>query len=98
LQIADESQRSLAKKLKERLQKSGYTVMGIQNVSGNEDIPTESSELRFFTPNDSAEAQRMAKEIAPFFGRNGILADLPEGMPYVSHARQYEIWFSSTFH
>jgi hypothetical protein len=22
---------------------------------------------------------------------------LPEGMPYVSHARQYEIWFSSTY-
>jgi hypothetical protein len=49
LQIADESQRSLAIKLRERLQKSGYTVTTIQNVSGNEGIPTESSELRFFT-------------------------------------------------
>jgi hypothetical protein len=85
-------------KLREGLLKSGYTVMGIQNASGNEGIPTQSSELRFFTPNDSAEAQRIAKEVAPFFGNNGIFADLPEAMPHVSHARQYEIWFSSAFH
>jgi len=98
LHISDESQRNLAMKLREGLLKSGYTVMGIQNASGNEGIPTQSSELRFFTPNDSAEAQRIAKEVAPFFGNNGIFADLPEAMPHVSHARQYEIWFSSAFH
>ena len=50
-------------KLREGLLKSGYTVMGIQNASGNEGIPTHSSELRFFTPNDSAEAQRMQKKL-----------------------------------
>ena len=71
--------------------------MTIQNVAGHEGIPTESSEVRYFTPTDSAEAQRIAKEVAPFFGSGGIIADLPEGMPYVSHARQYEIWFSSAF-
>jgi hypothetical protein len=98
LQIADESQRDLAIKLRKRLQKFGYTVMTIQNVSGNEGIPTQSSELRFFTPSDSVEAQRIAKEIAPFFRSGGIITDLPEGMPYVSHARQYEIWFSTAFH
>jgi serine/threonine protein kinase len=98
LQIADESQRKLAMKLRESLLRAGYTVVGIQNVSGNEDIPTQSSELRFFTPTDSAEAQRITKEIGSFFGNAGIFADLPEAMPYVSHARQYEIWFSSAFH
>jgi len=67
-------------------------------LPGNEGIPTQSSKLRFFTPNDSAEAQRIAKEVAPFFGNNRIFADLPEAMPHVSHARQYEIWFSSAFH
>ena len=98
LHIADESQRELALKLKEKLVSSGNIVVEIQNVSGNESIPMDSSELRFFTPGDEAEAQAIAKEIAPFFGDRGIFADLPEGMPYVSHARQYEIWFSSTFH
>jgi serine/threonine protein kinase len=98
LQISDESQRSAAVALRERLQKSGYVVTGIQNVFGNEGIPTESSEIRFFTPTDSTEAKRIANELAPFFGKTGIIADLPEGMPYVSHSRQYEIWFSSAFH
>ena len=98
LQIADESQRKLAIALGERLRRLGYTVMGIQNVSGNEGIPTEASELRFFTPSDSVEAQKIVKEIASFFGNSGIFADLPEAMPYVSHARQYEIWFASAFH
>jgi hypothetical protein len=97
LQIADESQRKLAITLGDRLRRLGYTVMGIQNVAGNEGIPTEASELRFFTPSDSVEAQRIVKEVAPFFGNSGIFADLPEAMPYVSHARQYEIWFSSAF-
>jgi hypothetical protein len=95
LQIADESQRKLATDLRERLMKAGYVVVGVQNVSGNEAIPTQSSELRFFTATDASEAQRIAKEIAPFFGTLGIFADLPEGVPHVSHARQYEIWFSS---
>jgi hypothetical protein len=101
LHIADESQREVAMKLRERLRKSGagYVVAPeIQNVSGKEGVPTEASEVRYFTPTDSSEAQRIAKEVAPFFGSGGITADYPEGMPYVSHARQYEIWFSSAFH
>jgi hypothetical protein len=101
LHIADESQREVAMKLRERLRKSGagYVVAPeIQNVSGKEGVPTEASEVRYFTPTDSSEAQRIAKEVAPFFESGGITADYPEGMPYVSHARQYEIWFSSAFH
>ncbi len=42
-------------------------------------------------PNDSAEAQRIAKDAAPLFGNNRIFANLPEAMLHVSHARQYEI-------
>ena len=52
------------------------------------------SELRYFTPADSTEAERIAKELKATLGN--VITSLPEGMPYVSHARQYEIWFSQT--
>lgn len=97
LQLADESQRQAAVALRRQLVKIGYVVTGIENSSGNEGIPTEASELRFFTDKDSLEAQRIAHEVQGFFAHTGIYADLPEGMPYVSHTRQYEIWFSSAY-
>lgn len=96
LQLADESQRKGAIALRKQLVKLGYVVVGIENSSGNEDIPAEVSELKFFSVEDSSEAQRIAHEVREFFAETGICADLPEGVPYVSHARQYEIWFSST--
>lgn len=97
VQLADESQRQAAVALRKQLVKLGYVVVGIENSSGNKDIPAEVSELRFFAVEDSPEAQRIAHEVQEFFAQTGIYADLPEGMPYVSHARQYEIWFSSTY-
>ena len=34
--------------------------------------------------------------LAPLFGTaGGVEADLSPGLPHVSHARQYEIWFSA---
>lgn len=95
LMLADESQRKAANELKRRLTSSGYVVVAADNVSGNVDIPTEAPELRYFTPTDSAEAQRIALALKPVLGN--VVAYLPEGMPYVSHARQYEIWFSHAF-
>jgi hypothetical protein len=96
IQLADESQRPTGIALKQRLIKSGYFVEGIENCSGNPHVPAQIPELRFFASADTAEAERIAKELAPIFGVTGIYANLPEGMPYVSHARQYEIWLAST--
>jgi len=92
IHIANDSQRQAAAELKRRLTGSGYVVVGIDNESNNVDVPTEASELRYFTPADSAEAERIAKELKATLGN--VITSLPEGMPYVSHARQYEIWFS----
>ena len=58
-----------------------YVVVGIENSSGNKDIPAEVSELRVFVVEDSPEAQRIANEVQEFFAQTGIYADLPEGMP-----------------
>jgi len=98
LQLANGSQTKLATDLKRQLTNSGYVVAGVETVSGNVDIPSETSELRYFTPGDSAEAQKIAHQVESFFSSTGIVAYVPEGMPYVSHSRQYEIWFSSKFH
>jgi hypothetical protein len=95
IHIANDSQRQAAAELKRRLTSSGYVVVGIDNESSNVDVPTEASELRYFTPTDSAEAERIAQELKATLGN--VIASLPEGMPYVSHARQYEIWFSQAF-
>lgn len=97
LQIANESQRKAAMELKRQLTNLGYVVAGVETDSANVDVPTDSSELRYFTPGDSEEAQRIAREVKEFFGSTGIVAYIPEGMPYVSHARQYEIWLSNAF-
>jgi hypothetical protein len=95
IHTANDSQRRAAAELKGRLTSSGYVVVGIDKQSSNVDVPTEASELRYFTPADSAEAERIAQELKPILGN--VIASLPEGMPYVSHARQYEIWFSQAF-
>jgi hypothetical protein len=92
LELANNAQRNRAMELKRRLTSSGYVVVTIDDASNNVDVPTEASELRYFTPGDSVEAQRIAQELRPILGN--VAAYLPEGMPYVSHARQYEIWFS----
>jgi hypothetical protein len=97
LQLADGSQTKSAMDLKRRLTNAGYVVVAVETVAGNVDIPTDTSELRYFAPSDSVEAQKIAREVESFFGTTGIVAYIPEGMPYVSHARQYEIWFSSGF-
>jgi hypothetical protein len=94
LELANNAQRNKAAELKRRLTSSGYVVVTINDASDNVDVPIEASELRYFTPTDSAEAQRIAQELKPILGN--IVAYLPEGMPYVSHARQYEIWLSKT--
>ena len=93
--LANDSQRPAAEVLKKRMTSAGYVVLGTDNASGNVDVPTEASELRYFTPADSGEAQRIAEELKPILGN--VIASLPEGMPYVSHARQYEIWVSEAF-
>jgi hypothetical protein len=98
LQLADDSQRNAALELKRRLTQLGWEVVGIQNVAGNVDRPTQTSEIRYFSNGDAAEAQNLANQIQPFFGSTGVVTSLPEGMPYVSHSRQYEIWFSTAFH
>lgn len=98
LELANESQRTTALDLKQRLTRFGYEVVEIESVSRNVDIPTETSEVRYFSTGDAAEAQRIAQEVQAFFSSTGIVAYLPEGMPHVSHSRQYEIWFSSAFH
>ena len=98
LQLANPNQSKAAQTLKNRLTNMGCEVVEIQPVTGNVDIPTEASEIRYFTPGDAAEAQRLATQLQSFFGTNGVIANLPEGMPYVSHSRQYEIWFSSKYH
>jgi hypothetical protein len=97
LQLASEAQRKAAGDLKRQLVRSGYVVVNVEVASGNQSIPTEASELRYFSTDDAGEAQSIAMQIAPFFGAQGIFADLPEGMPYVSHTRQYEIWFSKIY-
>jgi hypothetical protein len=98
LQLANQSQMKTAGDLKNQLTNAGYTVVAVEVVAGNVDIPTRTCELRYFTPGDSDEAQRIAHEIEPFLGDTGIVAYIPEDMPYVSHARQYEIWLSSALH
>ncbi|HWY40315.1 MAG TPA: TIR domain-containing protein [Chthoniobacterales bacterium] len=98
LQLANESQKRAAEDLKRQLTQLGYEVVEIQSVAGNVDRPTETSELRYFSTGDAAEAQRIANEVQSFFRSTGIISYLPEGMPYVSHARQYEVWFSTGFH
>ena len=98
LQLANPSQLKAAENLKSHLTRIGCDVVEIQPVTGNVDIPSESSEIRYFTPGDAAEAQRLATELQSFFSTTGVTASLPEGMPYVSHSRQYEIWFSSKYH
>lgn len=95
LELANNSQRNRAMELKQRLTSSGYIVVTIDDVSNNVDVPTGACELRYFTPADAVEAQRIAQELKPVLGN--VVAYLPEGMPYVSHARQYEIWFSQAF-
>lgn len=95
LQLANRSQMNKAIDLKNRFKNAGYTVVAVEVVAGNVDIPTRTCELRYFTPGDSAEAQRIAHEIEPFLDDIGIVAYIPAGIPYVSHARQYEIWLSS---
>lgn len=97
IHIAGESQRRSAEGLKRILVKRGYVVADVQNVSGSNGIPDVSSEVRFFTPTDSAEAHRLASELSSFFAPTGVYADSPPDMPYVSHSRQYEIWFSHSF-
>lgn len=98
LELANESQRTAALDLKRRLTQLGCDVVEIERASGNVDIPSATSELRYFSTMDAAEADRLANQMRGFFGNTGIIASLPEGMPYVSHSRQYEIWFSSAFH
>jgi hypothetical protein len=98
LQLANEAQRRAAEDLKRELTQLGYEVVEIQSVAGNVDRPTETSEVRYFSTGDAVEAQRIANEVQSFFRSTGIISYLPEGMPYVSHSRQYEIWFSSAFH
>jgi hypothetical protein len=95
LELANNAQRNRAMELKRRLTSSGYVVVTIDDASKNVDVPNEASELRYFTPSDSAEAQRIAQELKPILGN--VVAYLPEGMPYVSHSRQYEIWLSQAF-
>jgi hypothetical protein len=95
LELANNAQRNRAVELKRRLTSSGYVVVTIDDASKNVDVPIEASELRYFTPADSAEAQRIAQELKPILGN--VIAYLPEGMPYVSHSRQYEIWLSQAF-
>jgi hypothetical protein len=95
LELANNAQRNKAMELKRRLTGLGYVVVTIDDASSNVDVPSEASELRYFTPADSAEAQRIAQELKPILGN--VVAYLPEGMPYVSHSRQYEIWLSQAF-
>jgi TIR domain len=97
LQLANGSQMKSAMELKRQLTNAGYVVVAVESVSGNVDIPTDTSELRYFAATDGVEAQKIAHEIESFFRSTGIVAYIPEGMPYVSHARQYEIWLSSGF-
>jgi hypothetical protein len=66
--LANDSQRPAAEALKKRMTSSGYVVLGTDNASGNVDVPTEASELRYFTPADSGEAQRIAEELKPILG------------------------------
>jgi hypothetical protein len=97
LHIADESQRKAAVELRRILLKRGYVASDIQNVAGSNGIPGVSSELRFFAPSDSAEAHQLVIELSSFFAPTGIYADSPPDLAYVSHSRQYEIWFSHSF-
>jgi hypothetical protein len=71
------------------------TLLSYENSSGNKDIPPRCS-VEIFAAEDH-RGSRIAHEVQEFFAQTGIHADLPEGIPYVSHARQYEIWFSSTY-
>jgi hypothetical protein len=98
LELANPSQMNAGRGLERQLIRLGYVVVEVRSVAGNVDIPSQASEIRYFTPGDAAEAQRMANEMRSFFRSTGVIAYLPEGMPYVSHARQYEVWFSSAFH
>ena len=94
VQFADESQRQAAVALRKRLVKLGYVVVGIENSSGNKDIPAEVSELRFFAVEDSPEAQRIAHEVQEFFARTGIYAlSIPVGNTNVQTAKQVALHF-----
>ena len=96
IQLASESQRKTGLDLKKRLQKAGYIVAGIEAAPGNPGVPTQESAFRYFTPSDADEAQRITNELASFFAGTGVQPELPPDMPHVSHARQYEVWLSSS--
>jgi hypothetical protein len=58
--IRDQSQRADAVQLQNRLRQSGYVVPGIQTLA----VGPSASELRYFLPDDQADAQAIARVLA----------------------------------
>ncbi|HJQ27029.1 MAG TPA: hypothetical protein VKA60_24285 [Blastocatellia bacterium] len=100
LQINDESQREKANQVAELLQKQGFIVPGVENVS-RKSITTTKTDVRFYTDNpegagDLSKIKAALKqvEITPLerpLGNTGANASTKV------RPRHYEVWFGKDF-
>lgn len=94
IQIANESQRRIAKSLQTALIKDNFIVPGIEKVEGKA-FKLDSSEVRYFRNNDKAEALIIHNSLK---SQNLLVRREPKKvtMKNQNRPRHYEIWFSNS--
>ncbi len=90
LHISKEEQRQRAREIERLLEKNGVQVPGIQKVSS-----VSRSDVRYFRPEDEAEAREIAKLLIEYLAPGATLqTKLIKGFENQVPGQQYEIWFA----
>jgi hypothetical protein len=94
LHILDERQRRAATIVQKQLQEAGYSVPGIEQLEKG----PSASEIRFFTSDDAAGADRL-RAVLQRAGVELVIRDLTKRYATSTAIRpgQFEIWFGSDF-
>jgi len=89
--IGSKDQRPHAKQVAEGLQRQGFAVPGVQILV---DYKNPETQVRYFHPEDQAEANRIVAGLAAQ-GVKDVIARPISGYENTVHPRQFEIWFGS---
>ena len=89
--ISNKDQRPHAKQVAEGLQRQGFAVPGVQILV---DYKNPETQVRYFHPQDEAEARRIAEALAGQ-GVKDVTITLIAGYENTVQPRQFEVWFGS---
>lgn len=90
LHIADEGQRDKAKAVQQNILEKGFTVPGIENVSGRAELPRNTS-VRYFNEQDKASAESIVNSLKSQ-GLNSASAKYYSGLK--ARPGSIEVWMS----